>query len=132
MIMHWKHYKTKIGHIRSFSNPNEISTLRQLSENLHICKEYFNSIYHNIAGCFQKYLIRLTDLFIEKMEDDIQQDPAEIFKVFDSFLINSVDFLLLKNLLLFLKDLFHLLLKLMIFSHRLSYLNFLIKLMLMV
>ena len=77
--------------ISSFSNPNEISILSQLSENLHICKEYYNSIYHNVAGCFQEYLIRLPDLFVGKMEDDIninlfskidlknEQDPAEIF-----------------------------------------------------
>ena len=83
--------------ISYFSNPNEISILSQLSENLHICKEYYNSIYHNVAGCFQEYLIRLPDLFVEKMEDDIninlfsnidlknEQDPAEIFKNFDAF-----------------------------------------------
>ena len=130
--------------ISYFSNPNEISILSQLSENLHICKEYYNSIYHNVAGCFQEYLIRLPDLFVGKMEDDIninlfsnidlknEQDPAEIFKKFDAFFIKSVDILLLKNLLLFLKDLLHPLLKLMIFSHCLGYMNFLIKLMLMV
>ena len=118
--------------ISYFSNPNEISILSQLSENLHICKEYYNSIYHNVAGCFQEYLIRLPDLFVEKMEDDIninlfsnidlknEQDPAEIFRNFDAFFINSVDCLLLKNLPLFLEDLLHLLLKLTIFSHRLT------------
>ena len=67
------------------------------------------------------------------MEDDINinllsnielKDPAEIFKTFDTFFINLVDFLLLKNLLLFLADLFQPLLKLTIFSHRLSYMNF--------
>ena len=102
--------------ISSLSKPNELSILSQTTENLHICKEFRNSIYHNIAGCFQKYLIRLPNLFVEKMEDDIntnlfsnidlknEQDPAEIFKTFDTFLISSVDFLLLKNLLLFLED----------------------------
>ena len=66
-------------------------------ENLHICKEYYDSIYHNIAGCFQEYLQRLPDLFIEKMEDDKninlfsnielknEQNPAEIFKIFETF-----------------------------------------------
>ena len=39
--------------ISSSSNPNELSILRQTTENLHISKEYYNSIYHNIAGCFQ-------------------------------------------------------------------------------
>ena len=38
--------------ISSLSNPNELSILSQTSENLHICKEYYKSIYHNIAGCF--------------------------------------------------------------------------------
>ena len=57
--------------ISSFSNPNEISILSQLSENPHICKEYYNSIYDNVAGCFLEYLIKLTNLFVEKMEDDI-------------------------------------------------------------
>ena len=130
--------------IRSFSNPNELSILSQLSENLHICKEYHNSVYDNVAGCFQEYLIRSPDLFVGKMEYDIninlfsdidlknEQDPAEIFKIFDTFFINSIDFLLLKILTFFLEDLFHPLLKLMIFSHRLSYMNFLIKLILMV
>ena len=77
--------------ISSFSNPNEVSILSQLSENLHIYREYYNSIYHNVAGCFQECLIRLPDLFVGKMEDDIninlfsnidlknEQDPAEIF-----------------------------------------------------
>ena len=83
--------------ISFLSNPNELSILSQATENLHICKEYYNSIYHNIAGCFQEYLIRLPNLFVEKMEDDIninlfsnielknEQDPAEIFKTFDTF-----------------------------------------------
>ena len=67
------------------------------------------------------------------MEDDIiinlfssidlknEQDTAEIFKIFDTFIINSVDFLMLKNLPLFLTDLFQPLLKLTIFSHHLSF-----------
>ena len=83
--------------ICSFSNPNELSIINQTSENLHICKEYYNSIYHNNAGCFQEYLQRLPDLFLEKMKDDIninlfsnielknEQNPAEIFKIFDTF-----------------------------------------------
>ena len=83
--------------ISSFSNPNELSIISQTSENLHIFKEYHNSIYHNIAGCFQEYLQRLPDLFLEKMEDDIninlfsnieiknEQNPAEIFKIFETF-----------------------------------------------
>ena len=91
--------------ISSFSNLNELSIINQTSENLKICKEYYNSIYHNIAGCLQEYLIRLPDLFVEKMEDDIninlfpnielknEKDPAEIFKIFETFVINSIDFL---------------------------------------
>ena len=39
--------------ISSLSNPNELSILSQTTENLHISKEYYNLIYHNIAGCFQ-------------------------------------------------------------------------------
>ena len=119
-------------HISYFSNPNEISILSQLSENLHICKEYYNSIYLNVAGCFQDYLIRLPDLFVGKVENDVninlfsnidlknEQDPAEIFKNFDAFFINLVDCQLLKTLPLFLEDLLHLLLKLTIFSHHLT------------
>ena len=102
--------------ISSLSNPNELSILSQTSENLHICKEYYNSIYHNIAGCFQEYLIRLPNLSVEKMENDIninllsnielknEQDAEKHLKL---FFINSVVFLLLKNLLLFLEDLSH-------------------------
>ena len=102
--------------VSSLSNSNELSILTQTSENLHICKEYYKAIYHNIAGCFQEYLIRLPNLSVEKMENDIninllsnielknEQDPAETF---ETFFINSVDFLLLKNLLLFLEDLSH-------------------------
>ena len=41
--------------ISSFSNLNELSVISQTSENLHICKEYYKPIYHNIAGCFQEY-----------------------------------------------------------------------------
>ena len=71
--------------------------MSQSSENLHICKEYYNSVYNNVAGCFQEYLIRLPDLFVGKMDNDIninlfssidlknEQDPAEIFKIFDMF-----------------------------------------------
>ena len=126
--------------INSFSNQNEISILSQLSENLRICKEYYNSIYHNVASCFQQYLTRLPDLFVGKIEDDInknlisnihlknKQDPAEIFKKIDAFFfIHLVDFVLLKNLPLFVENLLHSLLKLTIFSHRLSYMNFSIK-----
>ena len=91
--------------ISFFSNLNELSIINQTSENLKICKEYYNSIYHKIAGCLQEYLIRLPDLFVEKMEDDIninlfpnielknEQDPAEIFKIFDTFVKISIDFL---------------------------------------
>ena len=74
--------------ISSFLNPNEVSIISQTSEILHICKEYYNSQYHNIAGCFQEYLTRLPDLFVRKMEDDINinlvsnTDPAEILKIF--------------------------------------------------
>ena len=83
--------------ISFLSNPNELSILSQATENLHISKEYYNSIYHNIAGCFQEYLIRLPNLFVEKMEDDIninlfsnielknEQDRAENFKTFNPF-----------------------------------------------
>ena len=83
--------------ISSFLNPDEISILSQLSENLHIFKEHYHSVYHAIAGFFQEYLIRLPNLFVEKMEDDIninlfsnielknEQDLAEIFKTFDIF-----------------------------------------------
>ena len=84
--------------ISSFSNLNELPITSETSENLHICKENYNSIYHNIAGCSREYLIRLSDLFVEKMKDYIninlffnielknEQDPAEYFKKLDTFL----------------------------------------------
>ena len=81
--------------ISSFLNPNELSIISQTSEILHICKEYYNSQYHNVAGCFQEYLTGLPDLFVGKMEDDIiinlvsNTDPAEIFKIFDTCFIKS-------------------------------------------
>ena len=96
--------------IRSFSNPNELSILSQLSENLHICKEYHNSVYDNVAGCFQEYLIRSPDLFVGKMEYDIninlfsdidlknEQDTAEIFKIFDTFFYKFHRFPAVENL----------------------------------
>ena len=81
--------------ISSFLNPNELSIISQTSEILHICKEYYNSQYHNVAGCFQEYLTGLPDLFVGKMEDDIiinlvsNTDPAEIFKIFDTCFYKS-------------------------------------------
>ena len=81
--------------ISSFLNPNEVSIISQTSEILHICKEYYNSQYHNIAGCFQEYLTRLPDLFVRKIEDDINinlvfnTDPAEILKIFDNCFYKS-------------------------------------------
>ena len=106
-------------HLSSLSNPNELSILSQTPENLHICKEYYNSVYHNIASCFQEYLIRLPNLFVEKIEDDIninlfsnielknEQDPAEIFITFDTFFYKLGRFPVVENLPLFLAELFH-------------------------
>ena len=39
--------------LSSVTDQNEINIKNETFENLNICKEYYNSIYNNIAGCFQ-------------------------------------------------------------------------------
>ena len=130
-------------YIRSFLNPNELNILSQLSENLHICKEYYNSIYHNFAGCFKEYLIRLLDLFVGEMEYDIninlfstidlknEQDPAKIFKIFGTFFSKFGRFPDFEKLAIPCRSISSFV-KTDDISHPLSYMNFLIILMLMV
>ena len=37
------------------TNQNEINIINETFENFNMCKEYYNSIYNNIAGCFEEY-----------------------------------------------------------------------------
>ena len=96
-----------------------------------------------MAGCFQEYLQRLPDLFVEKMEDDIninlfsnnelknEQNLQKLLKYLTLF-YKFNRFTAVEKLAVISGGLFHRLLELKIFSHHLSYMNFLIKLTRMV
>ena len=83
--------------LSSVTDQYEINIINETFENFNICKEYYNSIYNNIAGCFQEYLNEIPTWYAEEIEDDLnihlyynidlknEQSPAEIFKLFDKF-----------------------------------------------
>ena len=90
--------------LSSVTDQNEINIINETFENLNICKEYYNSVYNNIAGCVQEYLNKLPTLYAEEIENDLninlysnidiknEESPAEIFKLFDNFFFfNLVD-----------------------------------------
>ena len=68
-----------------------------IQKHLDICKKYYNSIYENVAGCFQKYLSKIPTLLAEKSKKDLsihlysdielqsERNPTEIFRNFDRF-----------------------------------------------
>ena len=45
--------------LSSVTDQNVINIINKIFENLNICKEYYNFIYNNIAGCFQEYLNKI-------------------------------------------------------------------------
>ena len=45
--------------LSSLTDQNVINIINKIFENLNICKEYYNFIYNNIAGCFQEYLNKI-------------------------------------------------------------------------
>ena len=81
--MHWKLFKVKIVHILfktilEISNNNlkfssvtdqyETDIIQETFENLDICKKYYNSIYENIAGCFQEYQVNYQPCLLKKLK----------------------------------------------------------------
>ena len=80
--MHWKLFKVKIVHIlfktileisnydlkfSSVTDQYEIDIIQETFENLDICKKYYNSIYENIAGCFQDYQVNYQPCLLKKL-----------------------------------------------------------------
>ena len=57
--------------LSSVTDQNEINNINETFENLNICKEYYNSIYNNIAGNFQEYLNKIPTWYAEEIEDDL-------------------------------------------------------------
>ena len=90
--------------LSSVTDQNEINIINETFENLNICKEYCNSVYNNIAGCFEEYLNKIPTSYVEEVENDLninlysnidiknEQSPAEIFKLFDKFILNFSTF----------------------------------------
>ena len=81
--MHWKLFKVKIVHIlfktileisnydlkfSSVTDQYEIDIIKETFENLDICKKYYNSIYENIAGCFQDYQVNYQPCLLKKLK----------------------------------------------------------------
>ena len=56
--------------LSSVTDQYEINIINETFENFNICKEYYNSIYNNIAGCFQEYLNKIPTWYAEEIEDD--------------------------------------------------------------
>ena len=57
--------------LSSVTDQNEINIINETFENLTICKKYYNSIYNNIAGCFQEYLNKIPTSYVEEIENDL-------------------------------------------------------------
>lgn len=81
--MHWKLFKVKIVHIlfktileisnydlkfSSVTDQYEIDIIQETFENLDICTKYYNSIYENIAGCFQEYQVNYQPCLLKKLK----------------------------------------------------------------
>ena len=54
--------------LSSVTDQNEINIINETFENVTICKEYYNSIYHNITRCFQVYLNKIPTWFLKKLK----------------------------------------------------------------
>ena len=54
--------------LSSATDKNEINIINETFENLNICKEYYSSIYNNIAGCFQEYLNKIPTSYAEELK----------------------------------------------------------------
>ena len=52
--------------LSSVTDQNEINIINETFENLNICKECYNPVYNNIAGCFQEYLNKIPTLYQHK------------------------------------------------------------------
>ena len=71
--------------------------IKDTTENLQICKNYYADIYANVGGSFQNYLKNASDVLIQKLEDDLRlnlyssidlksdTDTKEILHTFDRF-----------------------------------------------
>ena len=83
--------------LSSVTDQSEINIINETFENLNICKEYYNSIYNNIASCFQEYLNKIPTSYAEEIENNIniplcsnidikiEQSPAKTFKLCNMF-----------------------------------------------
>ena len=91
--------------LSSVTDQNEINIIHETFENLNIRKEYCNSVYNNIARCFQEHLNKTPTLYADEIENDLninlysnidiknEQSPAEILKLFEKFFfLNLVGF----------------------------------------
>lgn len=52
----------------SVTDQYEIDIIQETSENLDICKKYYNSIYDNVAGCFQEYQVKYQPCLLKKLK----------------------------------------------------------------
>ena len=53
------------------TDQSEINVINETFENLNICKEYYNSIYNHIAGCFPEYLINVPTWYAKEIKEDL-------------------------------------------------------------
>ena len=80
---------------------NEINIINETFENLNICKEYYNSIYNNNAGCFQEYLNKIPTSYAGEIEIDLNINlysnidikvQQKFLNIFISLFLNLADF----------------------------------------
>ena len=80
---------------------NEINIINETLENLNICKEYYNSIYNNNAGCFQEYLNKIPTSYAGEIENDLNINlysnidikvQQKFLNIFISLFLNLADF----------------------------------------
>ena len=73
---------------------SEKDILKKAFDNLNYCKDYYQSGFDDTAYFFYRYIKKIHDIFVEKMEDDISheiyfhkplksiEDPRELLKLF--------------------------------------------------
>ena len=73
---------------------SEKDILKKAFDNLNYCKDYYQSAFDDTAYFFYRYIKKIHDIFVEKMEDDISreiyfhkplksiEDPRELLKLF--------------------------------------------------
>ena len=58
--------------LNSVTDQNKISIINETFENLNMPKEYYNSIYHKIVGCFQEYLNKIPIWYAKEFENNLK------------------------------------------------------------